>query len=330
MPIHVVCADCGSEYDLKEEYGGKKVRCKGCQGTIRVPQVAIKDDGLDLGIDLGDTEGGRVFPAGRADRGAALAAGSKGLHPVAIRDCVSREERKKRFGVALINGLLWMLLALFAFATMGVIVLAYGVTWLINQLLAEYNVRKLQALGTEATEAQFPEIMGALGDACGVLGIEELPKVIVVNHAQVNAFAIKFARKKVIVLLSETLEGVLDHADQLRFFLGHELGHVVLDHGKRGWFELYKPAAYKAAREMTCDNCGCAAAGNRQAAKDALKRLAVGNELYPRLSEAFLAEEARYIYSGITGWLIKQYLTYPPLGKRLMNVDEFAEKAQAA
>jgi Zn-dependent protease with chaperone function len=288
------------------------------------------DDGLELGIDLGESEGGSVFPAARSKPQATLATASKALKAVPIRDCISRDERKKRIGVALINSLIWMVLALFAFATMGLIVLAYGFTWLIKELLAEYNVRKLQALGTEATEGQFPEIIGALRDACSVLGIRDLPKVVVVNLSEINAFAVKFARKKVIVLLSETLEGVLDQPDQLRFFLGHELGHVVLDHGKRGWFELYKPASYKAAREMTCDNCGCAAAGNQSAAKEALKRLAVGNELYPRLSESFLAEEARYIYSGITGWLIKQYLTYPPLGKRLMNVEEFALQTQGA
>ncbi len=54
-----------------------------------------------------------------------------------------------------------------------------------------------------------------------------------------------------------------------------------------------------------------------------LKRLGVGNKLYSRLNEGYLQEEARYIYSGITGWLLKQYLTYPPLGKRIANITQF-------
>jgi Zn-dependent protease with chaperone function len=330
MPIHVVCEACGAEYNLREEYGGRKIQCKSCQTVFRVPHVAVVHGGVDLGIDLGREDGDSGFPAAGARPTHTLAATAKGRNPIPIRQCVSPEERKKRFGVALVNTLVWLLLILLALGTYGVIALAYGVTWLINQLLAEYNVRKLLALGTEATESQFPEITTALDEARGVLGIEERPRVIIVNLPEFNAFAIKFARKKVIVLLSETLEGVIEQPDQLRFFLGHELGHVILDHGKRGWFELYKPAAYKAARELTCDNCGCAAAGNSHAAKESLKRLAVGNQLFPRLSESYLAEEARYIYSGITGWLLKRYLKYPPLGKRMTSVEEFAGRVSLA
>ncbi|HEY2952902.1 MAG TPA: hypothetical protein VGK40_09980, partial [Verrucomicrobiae bacterium] len=55
----------------------------------------------------------------------------------------------------------------------------------------------------------------------------------------------------------------------------------------------------------------------------ALKRLGIGNPLVNRLNETYLVSEANYIYSGLTGWLLKQYLTYPPLGRRLLNVTEF-------
>jgi Zn-dependent protease with chaperone function len=192
--------------------------------------------------------------------------------------------------------------------------------------MAEYNVRKLQAFGTAASADQFPEISRALAEICQHFGIRALPKVIVLNHPMLNAFAVKFARKRVIVLLSETLEGVMSSPEKLRFVLGHELGHTMLDHGKRGIFEIYKPAAYKAARELTCDNVGTVSAGNAESAKEVLKRLGVGNTLYDRLNEGYLAAEARYIESGITGWLLKNYMTYPPLGKRLRNVDTFARE----
>lgn len=237
--------------------------------------------------------------------------------------CVSREEKKKRFGVALTNGLIWFALALATVATMGGLLVLWAITWALNHLLSEYHVRKLQALGTTATETQFPEVVHALHEVCEQFGVADCPKVIILNMSETNAFAIRFARKKVIVLLSEMLEGILERPAELRFILGHELAHIVLDHGARGRFELYKPAGYKAAREMTCDNCGCAAAGDLGAAKTALKRLGVGNALHDRLDEPTLAAEAEHIYSGLTGWLLKQYLTYPPLGKRLGNIAEF-------
>ena len=158
-------------------------------------------------------------------------------------------------------------------STFGVVLIFYAVSWIANWLLSEYNVRKLQAVGTTSTSEQFPEINQALEDVCAQFGVAHAPLVIVINMSAVNAFAIKFARKKVIVLLSETLEGILDKPAELRFILGHEMAHVLLDHGKRGMFELSKPAAYKAAREMTCDNLGCAAAGNLASSKTVLKRL---------------------------------------------------------
>ena len=40
--------------------------------------------------------------------------------------------------------------------------------------------------------------------------------MVVINDSSLNAFAIKFAKKKVIVLVSETLEGVLDKPEELR------------------------------------------------------------------------------------------------------------------
>lgn len=119
------------------------------------------------------------------------------------------------------------------------------------------------------------------------------------------------------------LEGIIDQPAELRFLIGHELAHLVLDDTMGGKFLIYRPAAFKAAREFTCDNCGCAAAGDVSAAKTALKRLCVGNKMHHRLNEQFLEAESKYIYSGLTGWLLKQYLTYPPLGRRLANVREF-------
>jgi Zn-dependent protease with chaperone function len=44
------------------------------------------------------------------------------------------------------------------------------------------------------------------------------------------------------------------------------------------------------------------------------------------LDDESLVSEARYIYSGLSGWLLKQHLTHPPLGKRIENVTQFFER----
>lgn len=242
--------------------------------------------------------------------------------------CISAEERKKRLGTAFVSVLMWFLGLLFVVGTFGVGLVMYGIGWISNWLLAEYNVRKLQAIGTEATEGSFPEIVQALDACCEQFGVAERPKVIVINDASVNAFAIRFAKKRVIVLLSEALEGVLDRPADLRFLLGHELGHHLLDFGPRRFLEVFKSAGFRAARELTCDNCGTATAGGAAPAVSVLKRLGVGHALHTRLDEAELEAEARYLESGLTGWLLRQYLTYPPLGRRIANVKAFARAAE--
>ena len=52
-----------------------------------------------------------------------------------------------------------------------------------------------------------------------------------------------------------------------------------------------------------------------------------GNALHSRLNDDYLEREANYLYSGLSGWFLRQYLRYPPLGKRLANIKSFAAKA---
>jgi Zn-dependent protease with chaperone function len=240
-----------------------------------------------------------------------------------IKQCISAEEKAKRSGIVFQNVVIWIFLAVITILLWGIPLVLALITWLGNWLLSEYNVRKLQAMGTAVTEDQFPEVSQALNEICEKFNIKKLPKVIIVQYSDINAMALKFARKKVIVLFSKTLEGVIDKPAELKFLLGHEIAHMILDHGTRGTFELYKNSAYKAARELTCDNCGLACSGDLEASKNAIKRLNVGNKLFDRLSDEYLIAEAQYIYSGLTGWLLKKHLTYPPFGKRLLSINGF-------
>lgn len=240
-----------------------------------------------------------------------------------IFDCIANEEKSLRLSIIFMNTIVWLLLIILTVATSGIIIILYLITYITNWLLSEYNVKKLKAVGATVSATQFPEVFDALNTSCSRLGIKNPPSVIIITSGEVNAFAIKFARKKVIVLMSEILEGIIDNPEELKFIIGHELAHCILDHGCRGHFEIYKTIAYKAARELTCDNAGTALVDNIDSAKTALKRLTVGNKLSHRLNEEYLIEESKYLYSGITGWLLKRNLTHPAIGKRIQNVINF-------
>ena len=98
---------------------------------------------------------------------------SRGFQNVrSIGQCISKEERKQRFSVMILSALLWIVLVIvltvFAVGSYGVLLIVYGLVWVFGRLFAEYNVRKLQAIGTAATPEQFPEIADALNDVCAV------------------------------------------------------------------------------------------------------------------------------------------------------------------
>ena len=241
-------------------------------------------------------------------------------------DCVSDEERKQRLSVLLVNTLIWIVLIIAVVATLGTVLIFALMGKVVQILLAEYNVRRLQAFGCTVSERQFPTVLRAANDVCDRFGIDNRYRIILIPSGELNAFAIKFAKKKVVVILSELLEAVIESPDELRALLAHELCHTVLDHGWRHTFEIYKPMRYVAGRELTCDNAGLVASGNLEATKSLLKKLCVGKRLSKLVNETSLIMESEQIYRGLTGWLLRQYLSHPPAGARIKNIETFYEE----
>lgn len=243
--------------------------------------------------------------------------------------CVSESERAQRFTLTLVNGILWLIIAGVVLASMGTLLLFLVPGLILSWLLAEYSVRSIQALGATVSPTQFPEVHKAAEDVARRFGITEMPRIIVIGSGEVNAFAIKIARKKVVVILSDLLAGTIDNPAQLRFLLAHEMCHHALDHGSRGLFEVYKPAKYRQARELTCDNAGLVASASLHDALATLRMLCVGRHLHGRVNDEALISESRQIYSGLSGWLVRQYLSHPPAGARLENLNGFAQGEHA-
>jgi Zn-dependent protease with chaperone function len=247
-----------------------------------------------------------------------------------FQQCVSDEEKRGRASVTVVNVLVWLILLGFVIASMGAALLFILPGMLINYLMAEYNVRKLEAIGATVTPQQFATVHAAASAVCRRFNVAEMPRIVVINSGESNAMALKFARKRVVLILSELLDGIIENPEQLRFLIAHEMCHGALDHGARGVFEIYKPARYRQARELTCDNAGLIAAGDLAQSKTMLMKLCAGRRLFPALSESVLIAESQRIYSGFVGWLLRQYLTHPPVGARLQNLASFASTRGAA
>jgi Zn-dependent protease with chaperone function len=204
-----------------------------------------------------------------------------------------------------------------------VVLVGVLVGWILSAILSEYNVRKLQALGVTVSSRLMPEVFQAAQDVCERFGVEKAPRIVVLASGETNALAMRFAHKRVVVILSSLLEGLLNHPAQLRALLAHEICHLRLDHGPRGTFEIYKPAKYRQARELTCDNAGLIASGDLQETKTFFKKLCVGYRLHQRLDDEALVDDASAIYSGFHGWLLRRHLSHPPAGARVENAESF-------
>ncbi|MFN0197194.1 MAG: MJ0042-type zinc finger domain-containing protein [Planctomycetaceae bacterium] len=70
MPITVSCPECAQTYRLKDELAGKKVRCKGCETIIPIPQASseIEDYNFDDDLDFDDEQNEREARRRRAVR----------------------------------------------------------------------------------------------------------------------------------------------------------------------------------------------------------------------------------------------------------------------
>ena len=97
-----------------------------------------------------------------------------------------------------------------------------------NALINERQVR-LIFLGSavRVNERQFPELHRALADAGAVLDAGDLPELYVVADPTFNARTI--GMNQPIIVINSGLVDLLDD-DEMRFVVGHELGHALSGH----------------------------------------------------------------------------------------------------
>lgn len=102
-----------------------------------------------------------------------------------------------------------------------------GIIILISYFLSQSQHRELIEKGLRVTPASAPELHALAKDCAARLQPGALD-IIVAHSRQLNAYTFGLSKPRVIVLYDSLLQ-VMD-ADELRFILGHEMGHVALGH----------------------------------------------------------------------------------------------------
>ena len=194
--------------------------------------------------------------------------------------------------------------------------------WLGSGLLTAY----LRAEAVRVSPTQLPELDAAFKDVCGRLGLLRIPALYVLQSGGLlNAFATRFAGRDFVVVYSDMLEALGPTSPEMRFILGHEVGHLQSRHIAKQiflapglFFPLVGPA-YRRAWETSCDRYGAYAAQDVEASVRAMLVLCGGREHGRRLNAAAFSEQ----HTDERGFFVSLHeltSTYPTLSRRVTDL----------
>ena len=243
------------------------------------------------------------------------------LAPVDPRALTLPKERNY-FAVALLFSIFaWLILAITIIGLFYAVVIGPFV-WLGNGLM----VAALRSEAVRVSERQMPDLDATFHEVCARLGVRQPPELYVIQAGgALNAFATKHAGRNFVVVYSDMLEAFGPSSAEIRFILGHEIGHICSNHILKNLALL--PAllmpllgpAYSRACESSCDRHGAAASGDIGGSLRAMLTLAGGKETGRKLDPAAFADQ----YPQERGFFVSWHeLTsgYPTLSKRTSDL----------
>jgi Zn-dependent protease with chaperone function len=197
-----------------------------------------------------------------------------------------------------------------------------GFDAILRRLAGMFRERSLRlmflATAVRAGEHQFRDLHDLARDSAYALDLAEVPELYVIQDPQVRAMTLGVDRP--FIVLSTGLLDLMD-AEELRYVVGHEAGHILSGHAvyRTMLFHLarlttravWMPFGYWGLRaimaaleewqrksELSCDRAGLLAGQDLDAALRALMKAAGGSHLHQMNTEAFLDQAAEYEASG--------------------------------
>jgi Zn-dependent protease with chaperone function len=223
--------------------------------------------------------------------------------------------------VLIISIVAWIALAI---SIVGIFYAAlFGfIFWLGNGLLTAH----LRAEAVRVGPDQLPELDATFKDVCARLGVNNIPALYVLQSGgMLNAFATRFAGRNFVVVYSDFLEAIGPASPEMRFILGHEIGHIQSRHIAKQiflapglFFPLVGPA-YRRAWETSCDRFGAFAAQDVEASVRAMLVLGGGREHGRHLNAAAFAGQ----HADERGFFVSLHeltSTYPTLSRRVTDL----------
>ncbi|MEA3189299.1 MAG: hypothetical protein QOD99_3129 [Chthoniobacter sp.] len=223
--------------------------------------------------------------------------------------------------LAIVSCVVWLVCVVTIFPLIG---LAIGglVVWLAHGLL----IARLKSDAVKVDENQLPELAASFATVCRELKVAKVPELYVMQAGGLlNAFATRFAARDFVVVFSDLLETYGPESGEIKFLLGHEIGHVRSRHIFKhmlvipGMFLPLLGSAYARACESSCDRHGALASGDADASVRAMLVLSGGRNAGRSLTpEAFSAQH--YAARGFFVSLHELFSGYPTQSKRVADL----------
>jgi Zn-dependent protease with chaperone function len=228
-----------------------------------------------------------------------------------------------------------------------------GFDVLLRRLAGLFSDRSLRlmflASGVKVSDRQFPQLNEMLRDGSYILDLPTVPEMFVTQGPVVNAMAL--GSDKPFIVITTGLVNLYD-PEELRFTIGHELGHVLSGHAvyRTMLFNLinlvqriaWMPIASVSLRaviwgleewyrksELSCDRAGLLAGQDVDAARRALMKMAGGSHMSEMNPDAFHEQAHEYdavpdVRDGLLKLLQLQGTTHPFAVVRFAELDRWA------
>ncbi len=175
------------------------------------------------------------------------------------------------------------------------------------------------------SEEQFPHLHQMVIDGSKKLGLNATPEAFLYNsNGILNAFALKIFRRKYLLLTSSLVDAVTD--EQIKFVIGHELGHHAAGHLSSIGYWLRFPAriipflynAYSRQCEYTCDKIGYFLSRDVDNSCTAIQMLGCGCQKLNEKMNLLAFEKQENLVPPTTGFIAEIFRSHPRLTRRVI------------
>jgi Zn-dependent protease with chaperone function len=232
-----------------------------------------------------------------------------------------------------------------------------GFDVILKNLAGLFSDRSLRlmflASSVRASEQQFPQLYQTMLDGAYVLDMPRVPELFISQDPTVNAMAL--GQDKPFIVITTGMVDLMD-AEEIRFIIGHELGHVLSGHAvyRTMLYHLVRLAARLALvpfawiglkaviwgleewyrkSELSGDRAGLLAGQDVSAARRALMKTAGGPQLAELSADEFHRQAREYdavpdVREGLIKLLQLQGTTHPFAVVRFAELDRWADEGE--